>query len=191
MRIESIHSYREDMKQMKAKDLAISSNESGLMMMPAHVRTGQIMGLVDVTAELGTLTDLAHLADELGDDIDTLLPILDTAEMLGLVEVKKGIVSLTLAGSRFHKTHRNKIQLISQQISKLEPFKTALDIAAQAHVISSAEVTKNLSTRGIIWHHEPELNEAAVHGLLVHWAIYAGLLRYDGKTGKFQGNRDQ
>jgi len=176
---------------MKEKDLGgVSSNESGLMM-PAHVRTGQIMGLIDVTAELGTLTDLTHLADELGDDIDTLLPILDTAEMLGLVEVKKGIVSLTLLGSRFHKTYRNKIHLISQQISKLEPFKTAVDIAAHAHVITSAEVTKNLSTRGIIWHHEPELNEAAVHGLLVHWAIYAGLLRYDGKTSKFQGNRNQ
>ena len=175
---------------MKEKDsIGASENESGFMMMPAHVRTGQIMGLVDVTAELGVLTDLAHLADELGDDIDTLLPILDAAEMLGLVEVKKGIVSLTLLGSKFYSTSRNKIHLIRQQISKLEPFKTAFDLAV--HATSSAEVTKDLAERGIIWHHEPELNEAAVHGLLVHWSIFAGLLRYDGKTGKFQRARDQ
>jgi len=167
----------------------ISVEEPALIMMPAHVRTGQVMGLVDVTAELGTLTDLSHLADELGDDIDTLLPILDTAEMLGLVEVKKGIVSLTLLGSRFHKTPRNKIHLIREQLLKLEPFKTAYDLGA--HPLSSEEVARNLSDYGIIWHHEPELNEAAVQGLLVHWSIYAGLLKYNGKTGKFQRIKDQ
>ena len=170
---------------MKEKETDASTSEAGLMMMPAHVRTGQVMGLVDVTAELGVLTDLAHLADELGDDIDTLLPILDTAEMLGLVEVKKGIVSLTLLGSKFYNTSRNKIHMIRQQISKLEPFKTAVDLATR-HPVSSAEITRALTEQGIAWHHEPELNEAAVHGLLVHWSIFAGLLRYNGKTGKFQ-----
>jgi len=176
---------------MKEKDpVGISPDEAGLMM-PAHVRPGQIMGLVDVTAELGTLTDLARLADELGDDIDTLLPMLDTAEMLGLVEVKKGIVSLTLLGSRFQKAPRNKLHLIREQLLRLEPFKTAFELAAHSHALSSEEVTKNLSKRCIIWHHEPELNEAAVQGLLVHWTIFAGLLRYNGKTGKFQRTRDQ
>jgi len=175
---------------MKAKDsVSASVGDPHLMMMPAHVRTGQIMGLVDVTAELGVLTDLARLADELGDDIDTLLPILDAAEMLGLVDVRKGIVSLTVLGSKFYNTYRNKMQLIRQQLSKLEPFKTAFDLAS--HSISSAEISKSLSERGIIWHHEPELNEAAIHGLLVHWAIYAGLLKYNGKTGKFQRTKDQ
>ena len=176
---------------MKSKEpIAASVNESGFMMMPAHVRTGQIMGLVDVTAELGVLTDLARLADELGDDIDTLLPILDTAEMLGLVEVKRGIVSLTMPGSEFYRASRNKIHMIRHQIAKIEPFKTALDLATR-HAVSSTEITRDLSERGISWHHEPELNEAAVHGLLVHWSIFAGLLRYNGKTGKFTKAKDQ
>ena len=176
---------------MKRKDSVDRSPDEYGLMMPAHVRTGQVMGLVDVAAELGALTDLARLADELGDDIDTLLPILDTAEMLGLVEVKKGIVSLTLLGSRFHKAPRYKIHMIREPLSKLEPFKTALDLAAHTHALSSAEVARNLANRGIIWHHEPELNEAAVHGLLVHWSVYPGLLRYNGKTGKFGRPRDQ
>ena len=161
------------------------------MMMPAHVRIVQVMGLIDVTAELGSLLDLARLADELGGDIDTLLPILDTTEMLGLIEVKKGIVSLTQLGLRFHKTHRNKIRLIKEQLSKLEPFKTAFEFSFHARSFSSTEVAENLSDRGIRWHHEPDLNEAVVHGLLVHWAIYAGVLRYNGKTGKFERARDQ
>jgi NitT/TauT family transport system ATP-binding protein len=174
---------------MKRKDSVDRSPDEYGLMMPAHVRTGQVMGLVDVAAELGALTDLARLADELGDDIDTLLPILDTAEMLGLVEVKKGIVSLTLLGSRFHKAPRYKIHMIREPLSKLEPFKTAIDLAV--HAFSSADVARNLASRGITWHHEPELNEAAVQGLLVHWSIYAGLLRYNGKTGKFEKPKDQ
>ena len=174
---------------MKRKDSVDTSLDESSLMMPTHVRTGQVMGLVDVAAELGALTDLSRLADELGDDIDTLLPILDTAEMLGLVEVKKGIVSLTLLGSRFHKAPRNKMHLIKDPLSKLEPFKSAYDLAG--HAISSAEVARTLASRGITWHHEPELNEVAVHGLLVHWSIYTGLLRYNGKTGKFQRPRDQ
>ena len=176
---------------MKGRNQVHTSTEElgGPLMMPAHVRTGQIMGLVDITAELGTLTDLASLADELGDDIDTLLPILDTAEMLGLVEVKNGIVSLTHLGSKFHHAPRNKTHLIKQRLSTIEPFKTAFELAT--HGVSSAEVTQNLSERGIIWHHEPELNEAAIHSLLIHWAIYAGLLRYNGKNRKFQRHRDQ
>jgi NitT/TauT family transport system ATP-binding protein len=175
---------------MNAKNhINTSMDESGALMMPAHVRTGQIMGLVEVTAELGALTDFASLADELGDDIDTLLPILDTAEMLGLVEVKKGIVSLTHLGLKFHHASRNKMHLVKQQISRLEPFKTAIELAA--HGVSSAEVAGDLSERGMVWHHEQELNEAAVQSLLIHWAIFAGLLRYSGKNGKFQRLREQ
>ena len=191
MKTEFTRSYREDMKEMKRKDSVGASLDEYSLMMPAHVRTGQVMGLVDVAAELGALTDLARVADELGDDIDTLLPILDTAEMLGLVEVKKGIVSLTLLGSRFHKAPRYKIQMIREQLLRLEPFKTAFDLAAPSQAFSSAQVARDLSNRGVSWHHEPELNEAAVQGLLVHWAIYAGLFAYNGKTGKFQKPEDQ
>jgi len=175
---------------MKAKNhIHMQMEESGPLIMPAHVRTGQIMGLVDVTAELGNLTDLASLADELGDDIDTLLPIIDTAEMLGLVEVKKGVVSLTQLGSKFQHVYRNKLHLIKQQVAKIEPFKTAVDLSARG--ISSAEIARALSERGVVWHHEPELNEAEVHSLLIHWSIFAGLLKYDGKNGRFHRLRDQ
>jgi len=96
---------------------------------------------------------------------------------------------LTHLGSKFYHAPRNKVHLVKQQISKIEPFKSAFELAT--HGVSSAEVTQDLSERGIIWHHEPELNEAAIHSLLIHWAIYAGLLRYNGKNRKFQRHRDQ
>jgi len=36
------------------------------------------------------------------------------------------------------------------------------------------------------WHHDRELNVSLIQALLVHWAIYAGMLTYNGKTGKFR-----
>ena len=52
--------------------------------------------------------------------------------------------------------------------------------------ISSRDVTEALLRWGIRWHHIDELNETLIQDLLIHWAIYAGLLAYNGKTGKFQ-----
>jgi hypothetical protein len=46
-------------------------------------------------------------------------------------------------------------------------------------------VAKTLNERGIEWHYTPQQNEVLVRNLLIHWAIRAGLLSYDGKSGKF------
>lgn len=156
------------------------------VVMPGQVRTGQVMGLVEATGGLGSPIELARLADELGADIATLLPILDAGEILGLIKVEKGVVALTDFGSKFQKATKNKVRLVRDQLSKIEPFQTALEIGGREHLFTSVEVAEALSKRGIRWHHEPEVNEAVVHGLLVRWAIYAALLQYNGKTEKFQ-----
>ncbi|MGA8903494.1 MAG: AAA-associated domain-containing protein [Candidatus Bathyarchaeia archaeon] len=130
--------------------------------------------------------DVSRLADEFGADIGILLPILDAGELLGLVKSEKGEVSLTEFGLKFQKTSKNKIRIIREQLSRIEPFKTALELSSKKRFISAGEVAEELTRRDIRWHHEPELNEALVKAMLIHWAIYAGLLTYDGKTGKFQ-----
>jgi len=145
------------------------TSSSRPMMMPANVRAGQVVSLVEVTGGLGPKIDTHRLADELGADIAVFLPILDAAELLGLVKKERGEVSLTEFGLRLQKTSKNKIRLLKDQLSKIEPFKAAL---AERHDVR--------------WHHDRELNVSLIQALLVHWAIYAGLLTYNGKTGKFR-----
>jgi hypothetical protein len=154
--------------------------------MPANVRAGQIIGLVEIVGGLGTVVDVAKLADEFGSDLVTLLPILDTGEMLGLVKVDKGDISLTDFGRKFQKTSKNKVRLLKDQLSNIEPFITAIDLATQKGSVSATEVCEALWERDIRWDHNSQLNETLVQTLLIHWAIYAGLLSYNGKTGKFQ-----
>src|SRR5438552_18886094 len=90
------------------------TSSSRPMMMPANVRAGQVVSLVEVTGGLGPKIDTHRLADELGADIAVFLPILDAAELLGLVkkEKEKGEVSLTEFGLKLQKTTKNKIRLL-------------------------------------------------------------------------------
>jgi NitT/TauT family transport system ATP-binding protein len=166
----------------------VTAIDSKPIIMPATVRAGQVLGLVEIVGGLGTSVDIARLADEFGSDLVTQLPILDTAEMLGLVKVEKGDIALTEFGHKFQKTSKNKVKLLKDLLAKIEPFKTALELAAQrgGAGVSTREICEALWEKDIRWHHTPEINETLVQTLLIHWAIYAGLLSYNGKTGKFQ-----
>jgi NitT/TauT family transport system ATP-binding protein len=155
-------------------------------MMPANVRAGQVIGLVEITGGLGSIIDASRLADEFGADLTTLLPILDAAEMLGLVKADKGDVSLTDFGHKFQKAEKYKVKLLKDALSNIEPFRTALELVSKKKRISVQEVAEDLKSRGITWHHKDEINEFMIQTLLIHWAIYAELLTYNGKTGKFQ-----
>lgn len=141
---------------------------------------------MEIAGSIGGKVDAAKLADELGADIAVLLPILDAAEMLGLVRSEKGDVHLTELGLKFQKTSKNKLRLLKDRISTIEPFRTALELASRGKPITASQVADALAEMGLRWHYKPELNEALVRMLLIHWAIYAGLLSYDGKSGKFR-----
>ena len=160
------------------------TKRTNLLAMPANVRAGQIIGLVEVTGGLGSPIDVSKLAYEFGDDISTLLPILDAGEMLGLVKIERGNVNQTDFGLKFQRTSKHKIRLLKDQLLKIEPFKTAVEMVSKQGSVSAAEVADALARKKVRWHHEHEVNETLVNGLLIHWAIYAGILSY--KSERFE-----
>ena len=172
----------------KAQNTSSSNlpNLSSIMIMPAEVRAGQVIGLVEITGGLGSVIDASRLADEFGADLTTLLPILDGAEMLGLVKTSKGDVSLTEFGAKFQKMTKHKVKMLKEALAKIEPFKTALELLATKKSVSAHDIAEALKTKVIRWHYRDEINEMNIQTILIHWAIYAELLAYNGKTGKFQ-----
>ena len=155
------------------------------LLMPATVRAGQVISLVEITGSIGGKVNAPKLADELGADVAVLLPILDAAEMLGLVRTDKGEVHLTELGLKFQKTSKNKVRLLKDRLATVEPFRTALELTSHSKPVTASHVADTLVEMGLKWHYQPELNESLIRMLLIHWAIYAGLLKYDGKSGKF------
>lgn len=155
-------------------------------MMPANVRPGQVISLVEVTGGLGSRVDVSTLADELGADIAVLLPILDAAELLGLISSARGEVILTDFGAEFQKGVKNKVMMLKGRLLKIEPFRTAVELTRKTGEVTAREVADELSIEGLRLHHQDDLNVTLIQGLLLHWGIRSGLLRYDGRTGGFQ-----
>jgi hypothetical protein len=103
-----------------------------------------------------------------------------------LVRNEKGDIHLTELGHKFQKALKNKLRMLKDRVATIEPFRTALEIASRGRPFTAAQVSDALQEMGLRWHYQPEMNEALIRMLLIHWAIYAGLLTYDGKSGKFQ-----
>jgi len=154
--------------------------------MPGNVRAGQVISLVEVTGGLGAKVDAQKLADELDVNIDGLFSILNAAEILGLVKSEKGVVSLTELGLKFQKTSTDKVRMLKDRLAMIEPFRTALELSSKGKSVTAGQVADSLLEIGIKWHYQPDINESLIKALLVHWTIYGGLMKYDGKSGKFQ-----
>jgi NitT/TauT family transport system ATP-binding protein len=66
-----------------------------------HARTGGIAGLLEILHDGGGHADLYKLAETLAMDVDDLLPIVESATMLGFATLKDGDVQITSAGVAF------------------------------------------------------------------------------------------
>jgi NitT/TauT family transport system ATP-binding protein len=66
-----------------------------------HVRPGGLAGLLEMLPQDGSRTDLYRLAEELGLEIDDILPIIEAGVLLGYVSVSEGDVQITETGRLF------------------------------------------------------------------------------------------
>jgi len=162
----------------------VANRQPKSMVMPGNVKPGQVISLVEITGGMGPKLDVPRAADELGADIDVLFPIIDAAQMLGLVKLEKGDIFLTEDGRAFQKTLKQKVRTLKDRLALIEPFKTAVELASKQRRVTAREVADSLLEKGVKWHYQPEKNELVIRELLIHWSIYAGLLGY-GKSGEF------
>lgn len=153
------------------------TEEAPVYQMLPHVTPGQVAGLVEQLRVRGGQEDLYRLAEDLGLEADELLPVVEAADLLDLVEVIEGDVVLTEAGQRFAAADRegrqrlfrrqllDRVELVRELAGALKAsprrqlvagaFRTRLEAA-----FSRAEAARQLETA-------------------IAWARYAGLVRYD------------
>lgn len=143
----------------------------------------QINALLNAINSFGGTVDVARVSKELDTDLTQLLPLLDAAEMLGIITVEKGDVKLTKLGETMLKSGHKRALVVRDALKKLEPFATALQFKGK---FTSADVADLLSLKGIRWHHEDEVNRSIVEKMLLIWGIYADILEYDGSDSTFE-----
>ena len=66
-----------------------------------HARPGGIAGLLELLLDKGGRDDIYRLADDLGFEIDDLLPIVDAAQLLGYLKIEEGDAAITPSGTEF------------------------------------------------------------------------------------------
>ena len=156
-------------------------------MMP-NVRGAQVIGLIDITFSLGPSTNLRKLASKFGNDISTLLPSLDAAEMLGLLKRQNDEIALTDLGLKFQKVPESisKIPLLRDQLSKIEPFRTTLELLSHERKVRTSDIAKTLGRMNIRWDLNRDRNESLIHGILINWGTFAGLFSHNSETEEFR-----
>lgn len=146
--------------------------------MPSYPTAGvsQVFGLLDVLRAYTGKTSVAKLNIDLHLDIDDLLPPIATAELLELVTVKNGEISLTDIGRKILSSKMPaRKAIIGEQLRKVDLFK---------EILKELDMKKRLALVDV-----EEIIEGAfgpfkdVHEgvrLVIRWGVFADLFDYDG-----------
>ena len=140
----------------------------------------QVFGLLDLVRAYNGKTDVAKLNIDLRVDIDELLPIIDTAEYLGLVSVQQGDISLTDLGMKAltaRMIERKKI--IRDQLRPLEPFSDIANLLKEKEELSRIDLGRFVDRK---FEHGSDLGRSV--RLIISWGVFSGVFDYDGESGK-------
>jgi NitT/TauT family transport system ATP-binding protein len=151
------------------------------IMLP-HTRPGGMAGLLEILADQGGRVDLSHLADELSLELDSLLPTVETAVLLGMLRVEEGDAVITPLGQEF-------------AAANIQTRKTIFRKAALANVPLLRQMEQALKAKS-----NRTLSDEFFHDLLdehfgedesrrqletaIQWGRYAEIFDYDAATGK-------
>jgi len=137
----------------------------------------EVLGLIEAISAYGGKMRTAELLDEFPMDIDEFGEAIDMAELLGLVKVNKGYLTLTKKGEIIGAgSVEDKKRIIGEQLKNVEPFKSALQLLNERGEVSMRELIRHLKTIGY------DLDEES-YELFMNWGGYAELFEYDAEEG--------
>jgi NitT/TauT family transport system ATP-binding protein len=148
-----------------------------------HVRPGGIAGLLELLPDPGQHADLYRLADDLGLELDEILPVVEAAALLGFLTVKEGDVEMTALGYRFANA-----DILHQKVFFRE--------AAVQHVILIDRIRRALETKSdhrvpdeffhdFLDEHFSEDETKRQLETAILWGRYSELFDYDAAQKRF------
>ncbi|MFC0543350.1 ABC transporter ATP-binding protein [Kutzneria chonburiensis] len=143
------------------------------------VSVGGLAGLVEIVHARGGRVDLPDIAADLNFEIDDLLPLVDAATMLGLVEVTGGDLALTGVGKDFTTAdiQRSKELFAAQARDRAPLVRTICRALARADGHLRAGFFLDVLRRGFAAADAQQQLDIAVD-----WGRYGELFDYDAGT---------
>jgi NitT/TauT family transport system ATP-binding protein len=147
-----------------------------------HSRPGSVGGLLELLNERGGKEDLYRVAEDLLMEVDDLLPIVESASLLGFARSERGDLELTPEGKAFADADIEKRTALFREaalkhVSLLQQINMALSIKADHSMpvefyrdildehFAATEVQKQIDT-------------------VLHWGRYAGIFTYDSENDR-------
>ena len=148
------------------------------------VPVSHLTGFVHRLDALGGREDLHDLARDLPMEADELLPVVDAANLLHLVEVTQGDVVLTPEGRRFAEADvaDRKVIFRQQALANVEILQRIVALIEQAP-------RRRLKEDGLLEALEQKFSPVEARRKLntaIRWGRYAGIFTYDDDRGEFR-----
>ena len=133
--------------------------------------------------DLGGKSDVAGIASKQGLELDHLLPILESGEMLGFLQVQSGDVSITEKGHLFiAASPKVRKKILRDIISQFDVFRKIADLIKQSENghIRKDELLEFISANdSATTTNKDELN---VFDWIIEWGREALILNYNANT---------
>jgi len=151
------------------------------IMLP-HTRPGGMAGLLEIVADQGGRVDLRQLAEELSLEVDALLPTVDTAVLLGLLQVEEGDAIVTPEGQEFaHGDIQTRKKIFRKAALAHVPLLPQMEQALKA---KSDRTLPDEFFRDLLDEHFSEDETRRQLETAIQWGRYAEIFDYDAATGK-------
>jgi NitT/TauT family transport system ATP-binding protein len=142
-----------------------------------------ISGLAEILAKHGRPIDVADIADELGLDVDDLLPLVDGLELLGFATVTAAGVALTPIGVEY--------ATADVQNSKEIFAATAVEVPLVHTMLTGLQRTNDGTLRAgffraLLAHHYTSEQAHAQLDVATDWGRYAELYSYDAMQEEYR-----
>ncbi|WP_448515092.1 AAA-associated domain-containing protein, partial [Parathermosynechococcus lividus] len=165
----------DELEALEPKPVAATPSQEPRYPLLPHVRIGSIAGLLELLEN--RKEDLYRIAQELQLELDDILPIVQAAQLMELVELKEGDIGVTPIGHAFIQGDIDQRKLIIRQqllksirlVQQIHTFLTA----KQNHRIPESLVLDILERHFTPQEADRQLNTA------IDWGRYAELFSYD------------
>jgi NitT/TauT family transport system ATP-binding protein len=144
-----------------------------------------LVGFLEVLDDLGGKSDVAEIASKQGLELDDLLPILESGEMLGLVKVQSGDVSITEKGQLFiAASPKVRKKILRDIIVNLDIFRKLIDLIQQSEKgnITKEDFLDFISDNGFAFDLSNEDDSFNDFDWIIEWGRQSLILSYDANT---------
>jgi NitT/TauT family transport system ATP-binding protein len=152
-----------------------------VVMLP-HTRPGGMAGLLEILVDRGGRVDLHRLSEELVMDLESLLPTIDTAVLLGMLRIEEGDAIITPEGYVFAQADIQARKAIFRKAALAN-----VPLLRQIEQALRAKSNRTLSEeffRDLLDEHFSAEESRRQLDTAIQWGRYAEIFDYDAQSGK-------